>query len=127
MSALGRWVCAGDGLADGAVVGSVATDAGALAFLPAAEAAIPAAGVGAWDVAAAVGLVWSVGLLCAVEIEGGGVAAVVLSCPVLDTVGVTDTFGLVAPVGEAAELPAAGLDLVAVTVGDGWLSVGAVD
>jgi len=59
--------------------------------------------------------------------EGGGVAAVVLSCPVLDTVGVTDTVGLVAPVGEAAELPAAGLDRVAVTVGDGWLSVGAVD
>jgi hypothetical protein len=50
MSAVGRWVCVADGLADGVGetgAGSVVTGAEALAALPAAGLAIPVTGVGA--------------------------------------------------------------------------------
>jgi hypothetical protein len=48
-------------------------------------------------------------------------------CEVLDPVGVTDTAGVAAPVGEVTGLVATGLVEVAVTVGDAWSSGGAVD
>jgi hypothetical protein len=66
---------------------------------------------------------------CAVALEVGiafdltGAA----NCEVLDTVGATDTVGVAAPAGEATGLVAVRLDAAPVTVGDAWLSWGAVD
>jgi hypothetical protein len=56
----------------------------------------------------------------AVDLTGVG------DCVVLDTVGVSDTVGVPAPVGEAAGLVAVGFGAIAVTMGDAWPSAGAV-
>jgi hypothetical protein len=123
MSAVGRRVRAGDGVADGAgdaEAGLVVTGAGGLAVLPAAGAAVPVTGADALGVVPAAGAVaLEVGV--AVDLTGAG------ACVVGDTAGVADTVGVAAPVGAAWGLVALGLDGVAVTVGDAWPSRGAVD
>jgi hypothetical protein len=57
----------------------------------------------------------------AVDLAGAG------NREVLDTVGVTDTVRVAAPVGEATGLVAIGAGGVAVTVCDAWPSGSAVD
>jgi hypothetical protein len=46
---------------------------------------------------------------------------------VLDSTGATDTVGVAALAGAAAELAAAGLDAAVLPVDDAWLSAAAVD
>jgi hypothetical protein len=112
MSAIGRWVGLGDGLAEGvgeAAVGLGVTFAFAFAWtvLPAWGAASPVNAVGACDVAATAGAVaLEVGL--AVERSGAG------RCLLTDAVGVA------ARAGGAAELATAGLDGAAAAVGAAW-------
>jgi len=116
MSAVGRWVCVAEALADGAGetgVGSVVAAAGTLAVLLAADAAIPVTGVASDVVAAAGAVAREVGIAA----DPTGAA----DCEVLDSVGVA------APVGEVTGLVATGLVGVAVTVGDAWSSAGVVD
>lgn len=122
MSAAGRRVRAGDGVADGvggAGVGLVETGAGAWAVLPAAGAAVPVTGADALGVVPAAD---PVALEPGVAVDLTGAGARVMG----DTVGVADTAGVAAPVGAAWGLVALGLDGVAVTAGDAWPSRGAV-
>jgi hypothetical protein len=102
-SAIGRWVGLGVGRAEGvgeAAVGFFVTFAWAWTVLPAEGA--PSA-VGVCDVAATAGTV---------ELE---------VCPAVDRVCLlTDAVGVAAPVGEAAERVAVGLDAAVVAVDAPW-------
>jgi hypothetical protein len=133
MPAVGRWVRAGGGVADG-VGDAGADDAGAglvvasagilpvlpvLAVLPAAGAAVPVTGADALGVVPAVG---AVALEAGVAVDPTGAEDRVVD----DTVGVADTVDVAAPVGAAWGLVALGLDGVAVTAGDAWPSRDAV-
>ena len=122
MSAVGRRVRVGDGVADGvggAGTGLLETGALALAALPAVGAAVPVTGADALGVVPAAGPV-ALEIEAAVDLTGAGARVVG------DAGGVADTVGVAAPAGTAWGLVALGLDGAAVTAGDAWPSRGAV-